>query len=60
MLDEGHPVVQAAYGGHPTYRAGMRTAAAREANAFLSSLHLARFLIDWLVCGSGRLAFKAR
>jgi hypothetical protein len=48
-LDDGHPVVQAAYGGHPTYPPGCGAqprAVTRD------------FLADWLVCGSGRFAFR--
>ncbi len=50
-FDDGHPVVQAAIGGHPSYPAGcgqrIRT---RQGGGLLS---------DWLVCGSGRFAFRA-
>ncbi|MGH2896864.1 MAG: hypothetical protein ACRDPM_26845 [Solirubrobacteraceae bacterium] len=49
-FDEGHPVVQAAFGGHPSYLPdcgpGPR-AVARDLTA------------DWLSCGSGRFAFRA-
>jgi hypothetical protein len=49
-FDEGHPIVQAAFGGHPSYdnHCGARPRA-RVDN--LSS--------DWVVCGSGRFAFRA-
>jgi hypothetical protein len=50
-FDEGHPVVQAAYGGHPTYQPGCGPQPRPRVFAYLT---------DWLVCGSGRLAFKAR
>jgi hypothetical protein len=51
-FDEGHPVVQAAYGGHPTYPAGCgeRRRYANGLNGIVS---------DWLVCGPGRFAFRA-
>jgi Vacuolar protein sorting-associated protein 62 len=51
-FDEGHPVVQAAYGGHPTYPAycGARPRYANGIDGLLS---------DWLVCGAGRFAFRA-
>jgi hypothetical protein len=52
-FDEGHPVVQAAYGGHPTYPAGCG-ARPRYANG------LEGLVSDWLVCGPGRFAFRAR
>lgn len=51
VLDEGHPVVQAAYGGHPTYSPGCGAQPRARVTTYLT---------DWLVCGSGRLAFKAR
>ncbi len=52
-FDEGHPIVQAAYGGHPTYEAdcGPRP---RYANGLKGKVS------DWLVCGSGRFAFRAQ
>jgi hypothetical protein len=52
-FDEGHPIVQAAYGGHPTYPAscGPRP---RFANGLKGKVS------DWLVCGAGRFAFRAR
>jgi hypothetical protein len=51
-FDEGHPVVQAAYGGHPTYPAycGPRPRYANGLDGLVS---------DWLVCGAGRFAFRA-
>jgi hypothetical protein len=49
-FDGGHPVVQAAFGGHPTYLPGCG-ARERKATYNLSS--------DWLSCGSGRFAFRA-
>jgi hypothetical protein len=49
-FDHGHPVVQAAYGGHPTYLAGCGPRP-RPITDKVSS--------DWLVCGSGRFAFRA-
>jgi hypothetical protein len=49
-LDDGHPLVQAAFGGHPTYQPGCG-AQVRNQPAYV--------LVDWLVCGSGRFAFRA-
>jgi hypothetical protein len=51
-FDEGHPIVQGAYGGHPTYPAGCgaRRRYAHGLNGIVS---------DWLVCGPGRFAFRA-
>ncbi len=49
-LDQGHPVIQAAFGGHPSYPPGCGPgprAVAADATA------------DWLSCGSGRFAFRA-
>ena len=51
-FDEGHPIVQAAYGGHPSYPAGC---GARR--RYLSPLN--GRVSDWLVCGPGRFAFRA-
>ncbi|MGD0455480.1 MAG: Vps62-related protein, partial [Solirubrobacteraceae bacterium] len=51
-FDEGHPVVQAAYGGHPSYPAGC--GARRRYVAPLNGV-----VSDWLVCGPGRFAFRA-
>jgi hypothetical protein len=52
-FDEGHPIVQAAYGGHPTYPAGCG-ARPRYKDG------LKGLVSDWLVCGPGRFAFRAR
>jgi hypothetical protein len=51
-FDQGHPVVQAAYGGHPSYppNCGARLRFAHGLRGVVS---------DWLACGSGRLAFRA-
>jgi len=49
-FDQGHPVLQAAFGGHPTYLPGCG-ARPRAVTHYLSS--------DWLSCGSGRFAFRA-
>jgi hypothetical protein len=51
-FDEGHPVVQAAIGGHSTYdpHCGARRRFAHGLKGLAS---------DWVVCGSGRLAFRA-
>lgn len=49
-FDQGHPLLQAAFGGHPTYLPGC---GARERSA------TADFSSDWLSCGSGRFAFRA-
>jgi len=49
-FDQGHPVLQAAFGGHPTDLPGCG-ARQRAATADFSS--------DWLSCGSGRFAFRA-
>jgi hypothetical protein len=52
-FDEGHPVVQAALGGHPTYPASC--------GARLRFAHALKGLVsDWLVCGPGRFAFRAQ
>jgi hypothetical protein len=50
-FDEGHPVVQAAIGGHPSYDAhcGPRLRFAHGLKGLVS---------DWPVCGSGRFAFR--
>jgi hypothetical protein len=47
-----HPIVQAAYGGHPTYPAGCG-----QRSRYISPLN--GRVGDWLVCGSGRFAFNA-
>jgi hypothetical protein len=49
-FDQGHPALQAAFGGHPTYLAGCG-ARPRRVTYDLTS--------DWLSCGSGRFAFRA-
>ncbi len=49
-FDQGHPLLQAAFGGHPTYPAGCGQRP-RPVTYDLSS--------DWLSCGSGRFAFRA-
>jgi hypothetical protein len=50
--DGEHPVVQAAYGGHPTYPAGCGAQP-----RFIEPLN--GRVSDWLVCGPGRFAFRA-
>ena len=50
QFDQGHPLLQAAFGGHPTYLAGCG-ARPRPVTYDLAS--------DWLSCGSGRFAFRA-
>ncbi len=50
QFDQGHPLLQAAFGGHPTYLAGCG-ARPRPVTYDLTS--------DWLSCGSGRFAFRA-
>lgn len=49
-LDRGHPLVQAALGGHPTYEPGCGAQVRHQPGYVLA---------DWLVCGSGRFAFQA-
>lgn len=49
-FDDGHPVIQAAFGGHPSYLPGCG-ARPRPVTDYLTS--------DWLSCGSGRFAFRA-
>ena len=49
-LDGSHPLVQAAFGGHPTYEPGCGAKVRHQPGAVL---------VDWLVCGSGRFAFRA-
>ncbi len=56
---EGHPVVQAAYGGHPSYEPACGEQQRPRASALLSRLRLRSILVDLLVCGSGRLGFRA-
>ena len=53
-FDQGHLIVQAAYGGHPTYDAHCR-----QSLRFAPALGVIRGRVaDWIVCGSGRLAFR--
>jgi hypothetical protein len=53
-FDQGHVVVQAAFGGHPTYDAHCR-----ESLRFAPALGIIRGRVaDWIVCGSGRFAFR--
>jgi hypothetical protein len=54
-FDQGHPIVQAAYGGHPTYDAhcGDRLRYAPALGVLRGDVS------DWVVCGSGRFAFRA-
>jgi hypothetical protein len=49
-FDDGHPIVQGAFGGHPSYP-----------NTCMHHVRAvgARLLSDWIVCGSGRFAFRA-
>jgi hypothetical protein len=49
-FDDGHLLLQAAFGGHPTYLPGCG-ARPRKVTYDLTS--------DWLSCGSGRFAFRA-
>ncbi len=49
-FDDGHPIVQAAFGGHPSYPNGC----GEHLRPILKNLGS-----DWLVCGSGRFAFRA-
>jgi Vacuolar protein sorting-associated protein 62 len=51
-FDQGHVVVQAAFGGHPSYDAhcGARLRFIPPLDGRVS---------DWVVCGSGRFAFRA-
>jgi hypothetical protein len=49
-LDGGHPVVQAAFGGHPSYPPGCGAQPRAVSGGVLA---------DWLACGSGRFAFRA-
>jgi hypothetical protein len=54
-FDQGHPVVQAAYGGHPTYDAHCA-----DRLRYAPALGVLRGDVgDWVVCGSGRFAFRA-
>ncbi len=53
-FDQGHVVVQAAYGGHPTYDPHCR-----QSLRFNPALGVIRGRVsDWVVCGSGRYAFR--
>ena len=55
-FDNGHPIVQAALGGHPTYDAHCR-----EGLRYNPALGAIRGRVaDWVVCGSGRFAFRAQ
>jgi hypothetical protein len=55
-FDHGHVVVQAALGGHPTYDAHCR-----ESLRFNPALGVIRGRVaDWVVCGSGRYAFRGQ
>jgi hypothetical protein len=55
-FDDGHPIVQAALGGHPTYDAHCR-----EGLRFAPALGVLKGRVaDWVVCGSGRYAFRAQ
>jgi len=49
--DDGHPVIQAAFGGHPSYLPGCGPGP-RAATGDVTA--------DWLACGSGRFAFRAQ
>jgi len=49
-FDQGHPLLQAAFGGHPTYLPGCGPRP-RPTTGDTTS--------DWLSCGSGRFAFRA-
>ncbi|HWF34022.1 MAG TPA: hypothetical protein VG295_01585, partial [Solirubrobacteraceae bacterium] len=49
-LDGSHPMVEGALGGHPTYEPGCGVRIRNQP---------ASVLVDWLVCGSGRFAFRA-
>jgi hypothetical protein len=51
VLDQTHPVVQAAFGGHPTYAAACGQQRRPKTGKTLS---------DWLVCGSRRFVFPAK
>jgi len=49
-LDGDHPIVQGAFGGHPTYP----NHCGNHPRAILKAV-----VSDWVVCGSGRFAFRA-
>jgi hypothetical protein len=55
-FDDGHPIVQAALGGHPTYDAHCR-----QSLRFVPMLPggVNGRVADWIACGSGRFAFRA-
>jgi hypothetical protein len=48
-FDGTHPIIQAAFGGHPTYPAGCGGRPRKIAHNLTA---------DWLSCGSGRFAFR--
>jgi hypothetical protein len=50
-FDHGHPIVQAALGGHPSYP--------NRCAKYRRTKHGGGVLSDWVVCGSGRFAFPA-
>jgi len=50
-FDQGHPIVQAAFGGHPSYP--------NTCGEKVRAKHGGGVLSDWVVCGSGRFAFRA-
>jgi hypothetical protein len=49
-FDDGHPIVQAAFGDHATYDNNCGQRPRTRLNGLIS---------DWVVCGSGRFAFRA-
>ncbi len=49
-LEGEHAIIQAAFGGHPSYQPNCAEERRTRTKNFLG---------DWLVCGSGRLAFRA-
>ena len=50
-FDQGHPIVQGAFGGHPSYP--------NACGRITRTKHGGGLLSDWVVCGSGRFAFRA-
>jgi hypothetical protein len=56
-FDDGHPIVQAAIGGHPTYPAPTGQKGVRCGS--YTRTQGSGLLADWLVCGSGRYVFRA-
>ena len=50
-FDAGHPIVQAAFGGHPSYPSGC--------GQYVRTKHGGGLMSDWRSCGSGRFAFRA-